>query len=148
MLGICRFYDIRPWIEQQWKHCITIHNIERHWCIGCPSYERTDKHTVYISDIKELPQNSEIVLLSPKNAKYIPGINNVVDFIHPGQDAVYMFGPDRDFLTAKMFEHRQPDHYVYIASEERELFSFTAATVTLYERKHRPNYQNWLGYLG
>jgi hypothetical protein len=87
---------------------------------------------LYIIGESDLPEDLTWVLLQPDNGKYVQGTTSLEKFEHPA-DALYIFGPDKDFLK---WLPREPDHFVYIPTDtQRDMFSFMAAAVTLWDRK-------------
>lgn len=86
-----------------------------------------------IFDATELP-DLPLVVMSPENARFVPGTVSIVDFVHPAE-CVYLFGSDHVHLSEVELGERRPDHVVYIPTGSiHEMYSHTAGAVTLYDR--------------
>jgi hypothetical protein len=75
------------------------------------------------------------VLMTPKNARFVPGETSILDFEHP-DDCTYYFGPDWEHL--RLGGMNRPDFRVYIPlDDDTEMWSFMAAVLTLWDRRLR-----------
>lgn len=83
----------------------------------------------------QLPGNTHIALLSPSNARYVPGNKSLIEFDHP-KDIIYLFGPDNVHLDRSLLGDVDIDSYIYIPVDTNyEMYSHVSAAITLYDRK-------------
>lgn len=97
------------------------------------------KSAIIIDDVNKIPDDISLILMAPKDGRFIQGHISITDFEHP-TEAIYMFGPDNNNLDMSIFVSRKPNEYVYIPTEtHHEMYAVTAATITLYDRMVKSN---------
>lgn len=72
---------------------------------------------------------SPIVVVSPENARRLPGTTSLVSYEHP-EDAVYLFGGDHTILETDL----PYSDCVFIPSDGAEFYSHVAGSIVLYDR--------------
>lgn len=98
-----------------------------------PLYVRS----THIHTAEELPSSSPLVLLAPKNGRYVQGQVSLHDFEHP-LNAIYLFGSDHHHMSSDFLGARAPEHTVYIPTDAHaEMYSHVAAAITLFDRKRK-----------
>lgn len=89
---------------------------------------------VEIDTAAELPAEPSLVVLSPPDARFIPGTISLQDFAHP-EDVIYLFGGSQDVLSDEDdLGGRVPDSVVYIPTVKHECYSHAAAYMALWDR--------------
>jgi len=96
-----------------------------------PWIHLTMTHAIHIKSTDDLP-NIPIVAMAPRLAREIKGEISLATFKHP-KEAVYLFGPDRHQLSAPLLGDRTIDYKVFIPPDYRDLYSWMAAAITLYD---------------
>lgn len=122
--------------QNQWSYILENFAPDQVYLIGGKhvglNKDRPFKDAQVITSAEDI--KGETVLVSPYNARYIPGELNLVNFLHP-KDCTYIFGPDNAHLSAVEMGDARPDHSVFIDSARgTELYSFVAAGITLWHR--------------
>lgn len=129
-IGSERNIDQWDFVLSHWKpDNIYLLGVEEHpW-----PYHNPLKKAICIRNTDWLPPG-ELVLLAPKKGKYFQGNVALPDFDHP-EKCIYMFGPDHHHISNDLIGQRKPDSTVYIPTDTvDEMYAFTAAAVTLYDR--------------
>ena len=88
--------------------------------------------TIKISTAVDLPDRP-LVVLSPPGGRFLKGTVSLADFNHP-EEAIYMFGQSHGVLSDDDMAGRSPDSVVFIPTVKHEMYSHTAAYVTLWDR--------------
>ena len=135
MTSICFEYDQRQWHRDMWLYLVTAFEVQ--------GYERgrpeimdsmNNFGVLKIQNAYDLPLEPRLVIITPKNSKYLPGEVNLYKYVHP-QNAIYYFGSDRSNLGPEMFEGLEYE-LVYIPQnnmEVNELWTHQAGAITLYD---------------
>lgn len=136
MFGVCFKSEHRGWMQDQWSWVFSNFGVTEIWerdCGECGDAEIYQPVTK-INTAAELPAGRPLIVLSPQEAKFIPGTVSLSDFVHP-DDAIYLFGGsmanlnDEDDLGGRV-----PDAVIYIPTVSLEMHSHNAAYVTLWDR--------------
>lgn len=133
MAGVCFKREPKNWMQDQWSFTFSnfgIVNIwERDFLAGDSEiYQKT----ISINTAEELP-DKPLVVLAPKDGRFFKGTISLVDFEHP-EEAIYLFGGSHSVLTEEEMGNRKPDYTVYIPTVRYELYAFSTANITLYDR--------------
>lgn len=131
--GVCFKGERRAFFQDQWSFVFSNFGIKDIWELKTPNAEKIYQPTIKIESAEELPARP-LVVMAPPDGRYIKGTESLIDFVHP-DDAIYLFGGSYDNLSNQELGDRKPDHLVYIPFEEYECYAFTAAYVTLWDRK-------------
>ncbi len=130
MVGLCIHYEPHPQRREWWSYVAGWYGVEKIWEIGQPpDVERLTRFLPEpITSIDELP-DSNLVVLQPKDGRYVQGLVNIDDFDHP-KDAIYCFGYDHGNFEPIEREAA----YVYVPTKKFEMFAAFTATVALESR--------------
>ncbi|MBI3290363.1 hypothetical protein HYZ78_03115 [Candidatus Microgenomates bacterium] len=139
-VGICFEYDVRALIRNYWLLNIQTFHVQ--------AYERNIAEDEMVTDgiigiktIEDLPENIPLIIISPKNAEYVPGEIALPAFKHP-QKVIYYFGSDKNYLSKEELGNRTYQT-VYIPIEgEEQFWAPQAASIVLYDRFVKQNYGN------
>lgn len=86
----------------------------------------------YISSVADLP-NDPLVLLTPSNARFVPGDTNLTSYSHPA-NAIYLFGPDDLHIHDDFLDGRIVDKvFIKTDAEAPHMFAATAYAITHYD---------------
>lgn len=107
--------------------------VENVWEIERPHTEDIYQKPTKIKSAAELPDTA-LVVIQPQDGKFVQGTESLSDFEHP-DDAIYMFGGSHDVMTLEDLGGRVAEHYVYIPLVAHECYAFSAAYMTLWDRK-------------
>lgn len=136
MVSICIPVPNNSTIQNQWDFLLSHFEIDTLYLLGDKELETKSKsfqNYNLIGDGGYLPIDKPLVVMSPKNARYIKGVTSLLDFKHP-KDAIYFFGADNVHLYDELGD-RKADHLVYIPTyTDYEMYSFIAAGITLYDK--------------
>ncbi len=111
--------------ENQWSYVLSHFKPSQIYLIG--DYKTSDK--IYNNAIKGLP-DKDLIILAPKNGRYIQGEIPLNEFKHPS-DAVYYFGSDREHMN------NMEGTKVYIPTDDNsEMYSWVAGAITFWDRLH------------
>lgn len=136
-VGICFAYDLNGYYRTQWLCNATAFRLDAVYERGLDDEIANPYGVVSVESADDLPLDCELVVLSPRTARLIPGQESLEFFEHP-ERAIYLFGADTRFLSEEDLGGRRPDHIVYvpnISDDERdELYSFTIGAIVLYDR--------------
>ena len=126
------------WLNQ-WSYVLTsfpavnIFCIDQGNVISLRNYRPLDLATRILT-VDELPNSKPLIAFQPENARFFPGTENILSFVHPSE-CIYIFGNDHTHLSADELGTRIPDSIVYIPTATNdELFSFVAGGIALYDR--------------
>ena len=139
MFSVCISIPRNEKEEDQWSYVLSHWQPSLLYLIGpgiVPYGNNVFKQGVQIDSTASLPKDQPLILLAPLLGRYIQGTELIIDFIHP-VNAIYMFGPNNLNLEldSDILQGRSPDHIVYIPVDTHdEMYSWTAAVVTLYDR--------------
>jgi len=133
VLGICFAYESRALIRNEWAHLIDWFAVDHSWEYGKPDKVDGYPKSIGISTAAELPE-AALVVLSPPDARIIPGTIPLPEFTHP-EDAIYFFGANNVIMGESPVLSGREYQTVFIPSEKLEYFAAYAATATLYDRK-------------
>lgn len=133
MLGVCFTGERNRTFQDQWSFVFSNFGITDIW-----ELERENTETIYqpthkIHSAAELP-DIPLVVLQPPDGRYVKGTQSLIDLEHPG-DAIYMFGGSHDVMTLEDLGGRVPEYSVYIPLAAHECYAFSAAYMTLWDRK-------------
>lgn len=140
MFDICITLSKQPLLANQWSYVLSHWNIGNIYLIGENNY--SDLHHlrdgIPINNAEELP-NKELIVLAPKDGRYVKGNESLVTFSHP-KECIYLFGPDHTQLSEELGKNK-PTHTVYIPTDSKhEMYAHVCAAVTLYDRKLKEKY--------
>lgn len=127
---ICFEYDPETIVRDQWLLLIRSFPNIQGWERSLPTTEKITDGIQVIQAVDQLP-NIPLIILSPQQARYIPGTQNLAHFNHP-QEAIYYFGSDNDHLRPEAIAKREYQT-VYIPIAE-QLWSPQAAGIVVYDR--------------
>lgn len=133
MMGVCFTGERNRTFQDQWSYVFSNFGISDVW-----ELEREDTENIYqkptkIRSAAELP-DVPLIVVQPADGKHVRGTVSLSDFAHP-DDAIYMFGGSHDVMTLEDLGGRVAEHYVYIPLEKHECYAFSAAYMTLWDRK-------------
>jgi len=103
---------------------------------NCPpaSSDTFVRGAIILDSPNQLPSADPIILISPKEARYMPGDKSLHKFAHP-PGATYLFGPDDSHFHADLVGDLPISSSVFIPTDTNfEMYSHVAAAVTLYDR--------------
>lgn len=130
MKGVCFPYATD---QNQWDYVLSNFKPETIWILNAPEDARLPKGARRLNTAEDLPDNP-LVVLAPKEGRFVKGEMSLVDFEHP-EDAVYLFGQNNQNLSELELGNRVPDHVIYIpTSDHVEMYSWTAYAVTYWDR--------------
>jgi len=138
-LAVCIHYTNSSCFQNQWDYVLSHYNLTNLYIIGAPKKDVFDGNNVFktaqlIKNAEKLPKNKPLILMAPKNGRYVQGTVSLIDFVHPSH-ATYFFGPDNLHVSEDILGSRQPDHKVYIPTKTKDnIYSFIAAAITFYDR--------------
>ena len=134
MAGICFRREPKGWMQDQWSFVFSNFGVAEIWERGfVPDDLKIYQPVVPIVTAAELPGRPLVVLAHPEG-RYIQGTESLVTFDHP-EDAIYLFGGSQANVTDEDdLGGRNPDAFVYIPSVKHEMYAFSAAYITLYDR--------------
>jgi hypothetical protein len=134
MLGVFFTSESRGWEQDQWSWVFTNFGITDIWERNKLDDRDTKiyQESVAVDTTADLP-DFPLVVMSPPDARFIPGTISLADFDHP-DDCIYLFGANHDVLSDIYLGDREPDHAVYIQTVKGEMYSHAAAYVTLWDR--------------
>jgi hypothetical protein len=132
MVGVCFIAEDRHTYQDQWSYLFSNFGITDIWELGesIKVYQPTTK----IETAAELPADIPLVVMQPPDGRWVQGTESLVDFVHP-DEAIYMFGSSNAQMTLEDLGGRVAEHYVYIPLVKHECFAFSAAYMTLWDRK-------------
>ena len=124
-------------MQDQWSWIFSNYGITDIWERGWNG--STDaaiyQTTIKIDTAAELPVGRPVVVLAPIDGRYIKGTKSIEDWIHP-EDAIYLFGGSQANLNDEDdLGGITPHSVLYIPTVELEMYSHSAAYITLYDRK-------------
>jgi len=123
MVTVCIHLDNNQ-SEIQWSFLLSNFRPDEIRLLG--EYEPTDK---IFRDVKRGLPNKPLIILTPKDGRYMKGDISLSNFTHP-EDAVYVFGSDK--------KHMEPmdGTLVYIPTDSNvEMYSWSAGAVVLWDRR-------------
>lgn len=134
MLGVFFKREAKDWMQDQWEQVFHNFAIDMIWeCEHTAQDYVAERTTVAIGSAEDLPRDIPLIVLSHNGAKYYKGNESLITFQHP-QDAIYMFGGSHSIMSGKDFGEREPDSIVFIPTLRHEMYAFSAAYITLYDR--------------
>lgn len=133
MFGVCFTGEKNRDHQDQWSFLFSNFGIENIWELERENTEKIYQPTIKIKSAAELP-DVPLVVVQPPDARYVPGTESLSDFAHP-DDAIYMFGGSHDVMTLEDLGDRVAEYYVYIPLTAHECYAFSAAYMTLWDRK-------------
>ena len=134
MLGVCFAYDKDPTIRDEWVLNLNTFDVEGRFERNNPRPDEPNRFKLtWIKDATDLPlENNELIIVSPKDGRYIQGEISLVDFEHP-KDAIYFFGTDEDRLRPHHIGEDVNYRSVYIPASP-DLWSPQIGSIVLYDR--------------
>lgn len=122
-------------MQDQWSWVFSNFGISDIWEMGKNSEKDGNiyQKTFSIDTAAELPKEIPLIILAPPAGQFIQGTVSLADFTHP-ENAIYIFGGSRAVLTEEDLGGRKPQTVVYIPTVKHEMYSHTAAYVTLWDR--------------
>jgi hypothetical protein len=125
--------------QNQWDYLLSTFGVpsENVWLRGA-GFEDINYNGPYTQThvtTADLDPNIPLVVIQPKEGRYIKGIIPLTTFVHPA-NAIYVFGANNANLNDEDdLGGRVPDYLVYIPTEGRfELYSWSAAAIVLWDR--------------
>ncbi len=132
MIAICMVNLSNEFTQNNWQQVLDNFKPDQVYVLGDkPWYTETMKYAIHVNSTDNLP-NISIVAMAPRTGRQIKGEISLVEFQHP-KEAVYLFGPDKRHLTKPLLGNRKIDYKVFIPPDNRELYSWMAAAITLYD---------------
>lgn len=134
--GVCFKGEIRGWMQDQWSWVFSNFGIADIWELDCGSGTDSSiyQDALPCDTAMELPSDRPLIVLAPIDGKFIKGNESLVDFVHP-EDAIYLFGGSHAVLSDEDdLGGRVPDSLVYIPTVGLEMYSHSAAYITLWDR--------------
>jgi len=144
-VGICYAYANNGYYRTQWLCNVTGFSPSAAYERGLTPDVPNPEGVIACSTAADLPNDCELVVLSPQTARFIQPTGSLFDFVHPTR-AVYFFGADTIFLSDDDLGGRDPDHVIYVpnasAREADELYSFVVGAIVLADRRARAPWQS------
>lgn len=124
-------------IQNQWSYTLSHWKPKAVYLIGSTDYGMKAytpfRNAVVIPTFDKIPGRK--IVMSPKDAHYVPGTTSLYDFKHP-KECTYFFGSDHTHLSEVELGVIKKWSKVYIPTDSHdEMFSFVAAAVTLAHRR-------------
>lgn len=133
MFGVCFTGEKNRNNQDQWSFLFSNFGVENIWELERPNTEKIYQPTKMIQNASELPDQT-LIVVQPPDGRFVKGTESLSDFEHP-DDAIYMFGGSHDVMTLEDLGGRVAEHYVYIPLVAYECYAFSAAYMTLWDRK-------------
>lgn len=138
MLRVCLHGYSDPHTLDQWGFVLSHWKPGMVYILGGPDDLNTNvsflRNAKRVKTASQLPKTPKLVLLSPKEARYIRGEVALDTFKHPA-DAIYMFGSNKVHLSDDEMGGRVPDYKVFIPTDDHhEMYDFVSAALVLYHR--------------
>jgi len=137
VLGLCLPYTSNPTYQNAWDYLISTWVPDAIWSLRGPFPAPAYREATPVTTAADLPISTAqpLVVVSPVNARYVPGEIPLSRFVHP-PDAIYLFGSDHVHLSDDDLGGRVPDYLVYIETlGVVEMFSWVAGGIVFYDRK-------------
>lgn len=132
MIALCMVNLSDEFTQNHWQQVLDNFKPDQVYVLGDePWHTPTMTYSIHINSTDDLP-NIPIVAMAPRHGREIKGEISLIDFQHP-KDAVYLFGPDKRHLTKPLLGDRKIDYKVFIPPDYRDLYSWMAAAITLYD---------------
>ena len=134
MYGVCFTGEKNRDDQDQWSFLFSNFGVKDIWELERPNTEKIYQPTVKIQTAAELPSDRPLVVVQPPEGRFVQGTESLIDLVHPGE-AIYMFGGSHDVMTLEDLGGRVPEYSVYIPLVKHECYAFSAAYMTLWDRK-------------
>ena len=135
--GICYASPPNGYYRTQWLCNVTAFPIDAAYERGMPDGLPNREGVIPVRTAADLPDDCELVVLSPKTARIIQPTASLGGFIHPKR-AIYFFGADTTFLSEDELGGRVPDHVLWVPNKSdqecNELYSFVIGAIVLFDR--------------
>lgn len=124
MLRVCIYLEDSN-SENQWSYLLSHFQSDEIYLQG--DYSTTDK---IFKNVKRGIPDTDLILMAPKNGRYIQGEISLGDFKHP-IDATYVFGSDKSYMCD------MEGTKVYIPTDTKhDMYSWVAGAITLWDRRY------------
>lgn len=133
MIGVCFTGEKNRNDQDQWSFLFSNFGIKNIWELERENTEKIYQHTTVIQSAAELPRYP-LIVVQPPDGRFVKGTESLINFAHP-DDAIYMFGGSHGVMTLEDLGGRVAEHYVYIPLVAHECYAFSAAYMTLWDRK-------------
>ena len=138
-VGICYAYSGNAYHRTQWLCNVTGFAPSAAYEHGLPADVPNPESVIRCSGPEDLPDDCDLVVLSPRTARLVSPTIELPDFEHP-QRALYFFGADTRFLSPEDYG-RTPNAVVHVPTasdrEADELYSFVVGAIVLADRQAR-----------
>lgn len=132
MVSVCIVNLSDEYTQGHWNQVLDNFKPDQIYVLGDkPWYTTCMTHAIHIDSTDDLPDLS-IIAMAPRHGREIKGEISLIEFQHP-KEAVYLFGPDKRYLTKPLLGNRIIDYKVFIPPDYRDLYSWMAAAITLYD---------------